>query len=317
MLYNASFKEWYVESKELSDARSQTTRKLFERIGDVETLTEKDLGNFSIDEFYILLSYLSTHTVTVARDRMTIIEDYMRYFWKNRNVSEDIVDLYMLYFNVQNTSSRCALKLLMFGSSKDMADMFDFALPDISENRVANVLRVMAWLLFMGVSKDDILDIKKSDVDLDKAELNYNGVKYKIDSYAYPVFYQVCTTDYFIVLHRTGVEMRVSSKQPELLIGGNHVRTKNSRQTIVAGIANLNNLIRESGIETSYSADRISTSGEYYRLYLLEKHGGSPIEVIRKGFAERGFTGYILMERTRITNTNYTNWKSTFHGEDE
>ena len=41
MLYNASFKERYIESKGLSDTRSQTTRKLFERIGISKLLQKR------------------------------------------------------------------------------------------------------------------------------------------------------------------------------------------------------------------------------------------------------------------------------------
>lgn len=149
----------------------------------------------------------------------------------------------------------------------------DICRPDTIDS-TDNTFRVICWLLFNGVSDDDLARIKTTDVNL-------NNMTYRYHASDHPI-YPEAVRAFKSCVFSTEFSMRGDTPQ-----NASHFRNRVDGDVLIRGVRGIPGIkaIRvdfsrrrpESGEGTMMlSMERIRTSGRFYRWYMQERMGNRP-----------------------------------------
>lgn len=154
--------------------------------------------------------------------------------------------------------------------------------------------RTYFWFAYSGFDKDDIFNVKVSDVDFKKNVINFGGKSYKIYPKSISDIKNACFLESFSFWSTIGYPY----SKPR--VGKEYVfRTIKSEKTNpVTFRQGINRKLKKSGFSITY-AD-VYTSGLFYRKFIEEKEGGCDY-----------FEGYPSLQRRNLL-WSYEMWKKAF-----
>lgn len=145
-----------------------------------------------------------------------------------------------------------------------------------SSHSVSNIYRCFAWLLYLGVHKEDTVQLKKTDIDLDKRLIHYQGGKIPIPDIAYKSFVNSVKADSIITYDNSKmgvvIERQWDRGSSDLLLSGTKgtATAHNMRSGFAKKIKDRSQFV----FNVTPSFSDIYWSGLYYRAYQIESAGG-------------------------------------------
>lgn len=194
----------------------------------------------------------------------------------------------------------------------------DICRPDTIDS-TDNAFRVICWLIFNGVSDDDLDKIKASDV-------NFHNFTYKYHASDHPI-YPEAVRAFKSCVFSTEFSMRGNTPQD-----ASHFRNRVDGDILIRGIKGVPSIkaIRvdfsrrkpENGEKTMrLSIERIRTSGRFYRWYMQERMGIRPeiekyvtedIMSREHNVSDDSYLRKLINASIRDTIDDYNSWKIAF-----
>lgn len=316
-MYNEAQKQRFI--KEHTDKKSVETAciRLFNAIEEDEKRWEADICTRSLADVTPVIERISGMRET-SNTRLRILQAYIRWCLSKgiEGVRDDILHIKDKDAQKMGTDK---IKHQMVRSPKHLqtylnviCDPEDLKTPDL-------VIRCFCWMAFSGISLQDTVKVKGSDVDIDKRTITFDGKTYFIYEEAVSVFEKCKSLTEFQIIHPLYGKREVFIPRVPGDILLRSVRSNPSVEVIKIKL----NRAAKKHMDISLSYYRAWLSGVFYRAYDLEMGGGIDIKEFFFKFAKE-----IVDEehpeydrRTRMNKYNvkqknflkdYKNWKKAF-----
>lgn len=187
-MYNEKVKRKFLESLPNNDGRRKR-EVFFEGIAKFEIEKQKDVSEFTEEEFWEMISVKGGRTTRTAASRASDMRMYIRWVIKNEpsmNVNLDLLKkrergqpslLNTELFKGVYLKNPQHLKEVLDKISITMREPLDF----MGANRTR---RVYWWLAYAGMESRDVCNVQADDVDLSAMVVRYNGRVYPINELA-------------------------------------------------------------------------------------------------------------------------------------
>lgn len=209
----------------------------------------------------------------------------------------------------------------MVSSPLHLQMYLDKVFVDESEETIDNIYRCYFWMAFGGISEEDTLFIKNSDVDLEQMLIRYNNTSAPIYREALPAFKNAMQLQSFVYLHPNYSEsIRRDRVAGEELMRGIKAVTKT--MTIRSSLSRRSaEAIKAGRTEQQLSFYRVWLSGLFYRIYERER-AGVPVDFSEAAVSFMEGKTYVLCGREKIKHKqnrierdymeDYQRWKLAF-----
>lgn len=172
-MYNQGIKEKFIQELTANGKSVKSVSKFFEGIGKIEESKNMDIALMGKDDFLFSLQSVESLRYTSAYTRLDVARNYVKWCIKN-NVFCDISTA-AFSTKIDEIDISEALKDILFTSEQELIH----ALRTVREFDDGYYEVIAAMFAWYGISKQQMLDIKISDVDLDHGfifvdELGYN-----------------------------------------------------------------------------------------------------------------------------------------------
>ena len=191
-----------------------------------------------------------------------------------------------------------SLRASMFSSPTELHFTMEKVFSPVSEGGVDCVYRGLTWLIYGGITLKDALGVLSSEVDL--TNMLVRG-RYEIYREAVPTFRALLDLKTFRYDHPSySIPNRERAPGPELLRG---FRGVSSYVTLV-------NVLMKAfrDVKPNFSIIDTRTSGDFYRMFVLERMGVKPDFYYMDGKRNRK-SAHAASKRME---TDYAEWKKAF-----
>lgn len=185
-MYNERIKEKFLQEIDATNATSSTFRRSFERAAEFEEQLSKDLCEFTSEEFIQLVDKVGGSSTHSMYSRLSDLKRYIR--WASNSETPDLSPNASLLL-VQEKDVANAINTYKRKYVKDPKDLKEFLdgvdkCNDVSQDFMGlnKIRRVLFWLAFSGMQKEDVENVRDSDVDIKHKMISYN-------SDVYPIYY--------------------------------------------------------------------------------------------------------------------------------
>ncbi len=271
-MYNSKIKKRFIEEKKLSKGITEKCRIMFDEFEPYEKEWGKDLCAVEAEKIKPVFSNLAGTRSAVIKAKYKYLKMYAEWCIDNniKGACRDILDMDVLTVNkMEKITVTSPTHLQKFFNS-----IFD---PEIKK-RIDNVYRCVLWLAYMGVPKEEVLNIKTSEVDLKQMVLIHNDIEYPIYRESVPAFINCIHLNSFYYIHPKYSTTRQFTKpraEGDTLIRG--YANYASFQILTVQISKLlARAINEEKTDLKLSYYRVWISGLFYRMYQDEMMGIPP-----------------------------------------
>lgn len=273
----------------LNSSGKSILKRVFEKSEVAERNNNVDICDMSTES---VLEILAVSCGTTLRGVDTTLSEFRGYIkWCKGNgirVNEDLVKI-----KDRDVDISVEIGNVMFSSPLGLEESLDKCFNG-GEGSDDCLTRTYFWLAYSGFDKDDIFNVKVSDVDFKKNVINFGGKSYKIYPKSISDIKNACFLESFSFWSTIGYPY----SKPR--VGKEYVfRTIKSEKTNpVTFRQGINRKLKKSGFSITY-AD-VYTSGLFYRKLIEEKEGGYDY-----------FEGYPSLQRRNLL-WSYEMWKKAF-----
>lgn len=188
-----------------------------------------------------------------------------------------------------------------------------------------NVFRCYFWLAYAGIRQSDVMNIKNSNVDLNKMLVSYGGREYQIYEEARAAFENCTKLEAFqkISLKPNGVRSQTKRADGDtiLRLGAKgdpsrmfrRLQTEMSKKCGERGFANEADK-EDDSLDLDISYARVVLSGIFYRMYIAETQGVRVDFVEAAGVMLEGKTDnvYRINRAAKEYEMDYARWKVVY-----
>ena len=290
----------------------------FQRLAPIEMELEKDVANMSPVEFKKSLESLGIAKRKTIGHAHSLITSYVEWAFSNGFVVTKEQIEQVLVESIDNMSS---IQTQMLKDPQHVTHILETAIDESFAGRACRD-KLIVWLMYIGMTSEEIQYIKKNDVDYDNKNIKTHLENiYVVDN----MVLHLCE----IVSGMTYIE-KASSRTPlgqvdmELVdnnylfrgILGKKGKTNESVKitTILKALYDtIKKYNKETGENLKISATNVRESGLFYKVYTLEKSG----ENISKDFfqnylVETQFDKSVTEYKAREYYADYIDWKAAF-----
>lgn len=183
-MYNDKVKRKFLESLPDNDGRHKR-EVFFESIADLETEKHKDIAEFTVEEFWEMISIKGGRTTRTAASRASDIRMYIRWVIKNEPSIKANHDLLNKRDRTKqgliNEESFKGLYLKNPQHLNEVLDKINIAMGEPLDYMGANrTRRVYWWLAYAGMESKDVCDVVAEEVDLSSMVVRHKGRVYPI-----------------------------------------------------------------------------------------------------------------------------------------
>lgn len=311
-MINAKSKEKFIKEYCPDEKRATRVRGILNHIGVFEEIFFKEVQYFSAEELRTALFDFSTGNIQTSKNIQVVLKAYILWCYKNEDIPQNVLSNGFNNLWLFDIDANDVIANKLIPNPEYLQDILDSIFDNPENKPVGNIYRMVCWLLYAGVPKEFLGDIKKSDVNLNDYTLEINGIKYQINPLGHSVTKVLCTNNDFYV-SQANREYYADSKYPELLLG----TIFNKEPHYPAVLGSMMKLIRdtykkETGKTVDFSATNISLSGAFYEMYNDELDGTLDFEkYFNKWYVNKNPNNY-HEKKLQQFETNYKMWKSVF-----
>lgn len=325
-MYNEKIKERFLQEVDVTNRAIDSYRRTFERAAALEKQLGKDLCEFSTEEFIQLAGEVGGASTHSLYSRLSDLKRYIRWVSDNRELrlspnmpllltqEKDIAGITDAY-RERYVKDPKGLKEFL-----DRLDETNDTPPDfLGLNKIR---RVLFWLAFSGIQKEDVENIKESDVDIKHKMIAYN-------SDVYPIYYPAIKDFQDLLGMKTMSSKKTSKKivvqmpraDGDLLLRG---EAQPSFQSISTNFRiYIAEATRRDPSTKRLTYEKVRMSGIFYEAYSEELQTGIEpnFNVQAERELERGATWPTLdseqksvriMRRAHLMRKDYRKWKEAF-----
>jgi hypothetical protein len=174
---------------------------------------------------------------------------------------------------------------------------------------VETMVTAFLWLLYNGLSKEEALIVKRSDIDFENKQIVVDGKTFKLYDESVVALYsaynmtQIVNGRGYVDLYNTECLLRT--------------RTEFTLKVISNCIYKINRYIEKGSTRKVYPDD-VYLSGEFYRLWLLEKKGRmiNFDKLIKERIEGKEYMqgkDFAYLDNQRTLQHDYNIWKTAFN----
>ena len=308
-MYNKEQKMAFITASYPDEAKRAEITGLFASFAPYEESWGFDLVRQSI----ILLQPAFDEVVksipkSKARALLTVLRKYRMWYLSDhpKAVSAGIA---LLKLNIEDK-----LRGTMVASPKHLKLILDEVFESPERETMDCVYRVLLWLAFAGVPRDQAALVTIDEVDFTEMEIHHGGKDYEIHTEGLKEFRKLCELDSFVYIHRNP-----DYEQRRPRIEGNQLLRRTSVKSLE--ILKLCNDMRQRFVKTEWSLsyENVVVSGFYYEKFELERSGQAVTfdeeaeerlrELSDSSEAAQKVNRRAIPRRLRI---GYNQWKSLF-----
>lgn len=260
-MYNADLKNQFIQSYTKSEKTSKLCETLFNSMEPYEITWDSDLCTVDTQTLINAISKISGVRKRTQTSVLGIFKAYVK--WCIDNNIDGACDGLLQVRDIGEE----VLRSKMVWSPRDLQSYLDSIFEHESELTVDNTYRCFYWLAYGGMSEDDILLVKTTDVDLINRRVIWRGDVYPIYEEALQCFRNCALLNEFVLKRNyitsvPRIDGRILIRGTKGELSTKSLRTILSRK-ISAGFSNT------TDIRLTYY--RAWLSGLFYRLSILEK----------------------------------------------
>lgn len=317
-MYNENLKLKFVSTIENQHSQ-EICLSTFKRVNKYEDMFEKDICEMSKSEISEVLNnlVLIRGGTTNKGSQINILENYVKWCIENNidNSNENI-------FNVVIDPSE-KIKEVMVKNPEQLDFILNAVFKPVNKNTIDNVYRCAIWLLYSGIKKDDLSNIKEEHFDLKNMRINYESKTYKLYLQSIDSIESCINLKEFNIIHpsyvdKYGIDTRFDGDSILRTTTGN-IKPNVLQQLINRKI----NAAVKNGVSVPHlKVDKIRLSGIFYRAYEYESMGvpmdfSSVVadEISNKKYttSKRNTMKTIILDRAREYMAEFQRWKSVFY----
>ena len=291
-----------------SDAVRESYRKRFQRLEPFEEKAGMHIEEMTADMLSEAMEIFNSTSAKTVKTLREFLRAYARWCAEQGfqfNASpEDVV------FDVHDT-----IREVMISSPHDLQSRMNRVFEPENKRTTDCVYRAYLWMMYSGITGEQAVAAKTSDVDITVPCVFVGGIPYKVPLEAIPSLYVVSQCDSFAMIHpnrRDFVYPRPASDQL--------LRTLRSTVTL----SKLESRIRQkvSASDAVLHTRDVAVSGLFYRTWLYEKETGKIdfTQYLQDFFADNPiYSQYNKRDKQKRYQTvksaitkNYKNWKEAF-----
>lgn len=267
-MYNAEIKSKFIKEYTTSISMRKLCETTFNAFEAKEREWNADLCTRRAEDLMPIMEKLTGIRAASKNPIITVLHGYVRWCIRNNipNVCDEI-----LHSSFSNNSN---LKHQTVRNPLHLQLCLNAAFKPESEKTIDNIFRCFYWLAYGGVAEENILKIKRSDVDFENMVVRYDGEDFPIYTEAIPAFKNCVELNSFRYIH-PGYPDKLIYKDR---ISGDELVRGFSSYSIYTLRAKLSQRIKEGQTKTDDTSIKISyyrvwISGLFYRMYERELAG--------------------------------------------
>lgn len=204
----------------------------------------------------------------------------------------------------------------MVSSPKHLEILLDKVFTPVQEETMDCIYRCFLWLAFSGLEDTEAMNVKINEIDFEQMLIHHGGKDYELYKESIPAFRKGCSLTEFVYINPKYSRKVVRNRFPgEYLMRG--IRSEKISLITMRSIVGTH--FRDNGQKISYG--RIHLSGEFYRMYEMERAGMpadfSGIAIERTNRIERQYSENYSRQKVVASIeqeyiNDYANWKQAF-----
>ena len=288
----------------------------FKRVYKFENKCNKDIFEMAENEISEVLNHLVLVRggTTNKSPQINILENYVKWCIENNiNNSNDNI------FKVSIDSSD-RIKEVMVKNPEQLDSILNAVFKPVNKNTIDNVYRCATWLLYCGIKKADLSNIKAEHIDVKNCRINYESEVYELYPQSIDSIESCINLKEFTIIHPSylGIDNRYDGESILRTTTGD-IKPDTLQQLINRKI----NAAAKNGISVIHlKIDKIRLSGIFYKAYVYESKG-VPIDFYSivsremKGktysVSKKNSMKTITLDRAREYMAEYVRWKNVFY----
>lgn len=314
-MFNAAQKERFIESKILLSTGKQlaeykrTIRNFFDRLEAYEERSGKDFADMDYDEInQVLEDFLSGgksyQTITVSN-----LSNYMQWAIKNglthweRNIVATI--------DINRLTPQNSCRNSMVVDEDELTLCASDALRPLQEDTIDNLYWCIIYLLYAGLTREDIMNLKSDDVFLDESEIHFDKYLFKMSKRLKKTLKYYSGMDGFV--HSASENAKGIRVDPivrsEYFVCNS--TTSDRKQMASSTFVSLSKKFKACRKRLTPSS--VNISGVFRRMYDREKNG-QPEDYSEYLFLKRN-TAFAILNSSKVIEDckyEYRAWKQAF-----
>lgn len=266
-MYNEDLKKRFVIDYTTKISSAKNCEYTFNATEKYEEKYSKDICQMNIEEISETIQCITGIRSSESSIRVTILRAYSKWC-----LSNDIPGANDSIFKIDtNDTDKIRTKMVVnpLGLNVFLNSIYDKE----EEKTTDNVYRCFLWMAFSGLSANDTLFIKDTDVNFTTLSINYNGYDYPIYRESIAAFRNCAELTYFVYKNQNySNDINRPRVDGNLLLRG--VRSAPSLGHLQADLGKKNKDAFERGkTSLKLSFNRVWLSGVFYRAYEMEMAG--------------------------------------------
>ena len=322
-MYNQKQKEdyidYYLENSLIKDLENERKRYIagFNRLGKYEKKFDVDLADADCETYVNIISPLLRKS---KQYKNTVVTMYKKYIdWCILTGKTNNTENFLEGFSVTKIDNSAIVESNMLKDESELKKYTDIAYKDEIEDGVHILYISCLHLFFHGISMNELLDIKESDVDLIEKTIILHDRVINMSDLCVSVVRDLMSIDGYQREGRSVGEdlMIVFLKKADTghLIATSSENRENIKLYIRQNISKFNlNYRNITGKNLFLSVSSIIKSGIFYRIYEKEIKGEDfDFDEYIKHFTRSKLTMPARDTKIKNANIEYEEWKNTFY----
>jgi len=303
-MYNEERKVQFIESTRSS---SDFGRSVFRTTGRYEEAAGTDFCELPLETVQEIINGNFGARTRSMDSYVAFLRSYV--VWCKDNGYETCDAIY----DVQSQMDE-KIRRRMVSSPRHLQATLDKVFQPVESNTVDCIYRCYLWMAFAGITEEDALDIKVSEVDFSSMLIEHGGKSYELYREAIPAFRMACDATEFVYEHPRYKQTRNRCAGEYLMRG---IRSEQVKLNTVKSI--IQKAFKAHDVELTYGKLRLS--GVFYRVYEAERMG-DPVNfdtLIADHISKMGSTYHTNYTRSKVAGIlrrdlfdDYACWKAVF-----
>lgn len=266
-MYNEKLKQQFIVGYTHSENTANLCVTIFNAFSEFEETWNADLCTKSKEELQPAVDSVVGLRARTQWSRLIVLKDYVKWCIENKipNACDGMLKI--------QSASLDKIKQQTLSNPLHLQRYLDCICDAENDETVDNIYRCYYWLAFGGVTEEDILNIKCSDVDLSNMVVRYKTTEVPIYREALPAFKNCVSLTQFAYKHPNYNKIIYKDRiSGNTLIRG--IRSLPTVKSIRVELSRRSKEKIEKGItDLKMSYLRVWISGLFYRMYEREQAG--------------------------------------------
>lgn len=250
----------------------------FKKISNIEDEIGKDVCTMNKEECAQVLNVTSSSNLPVMRVHKKMLDHYCEWCLENnvKDANSNMINM--------DIDKNAAVFINVFMCPEDLAGYLDASYAPVEMESTELVMRGIFWLVYIGIPRHRLMDVKESDVNLENKTITFDGIEYRIPREAMETIRLLKELDSFVGTRYTskGFIVRVYNRIPRTdgdeLLRGSQPRTADTNKwagSVTSRVSKRRKSCQEYCGDRELNLRSARIGGKYWRIYKNSGDGTS------------------------------------------